>query len=595
MEKVRRILVHLSKENTAPQCAQFVQSITGHFSSCHQDQVQVDCCLDNNRFIVYGQSGGSGPGVLLKRASFCPFKHLSESEVAALPPEVRGRGVDLGVAVLLQSANRRLLLTRRAAGLRIFPNVWVPPGRTVVHMDLLLDAGLRELREETGLKLNSEDISSQLLGLWESVYPPMLSRGLPQRHHIVTYVLLHTSLTHLQLQAALRPEPAEVSGCLWVDAEIVKAIVSAVDGEEDAGTLPTNVSRAVSVAEVSPDGRLRESLLPLSILCNRAPAEGEDVERVSTGTKFALELWLKTLDPQKQHSGYEGGVSPAGAMIWQQPRSLRVAAGANITLTCNIAALPMRCSSVRWLHMWHTGSLSLYNRSHSEAISVPSDYKITDKACLLHIFRTSLSDAGTFYCTLDNTGMIELGNGTTLTVSESDFPETTIEIFVPGPQGLNLSKLVTLMCLVSGVDLSLASVSWAVDGRTVTPAQPELCVHGPVQARDSLRTWLSVPDHMWARGTAVTCVLETTTGLCRNSTVKRVEESESSSPCVLYTVGGLCYTTFTMILFAMIVAGVITVPSLDMSACRQTPADPSETQYATVRYEGEKRQVVPFI
>jgi len=45
-----------------------------------------------------------------------------------LPPETLSRGVDVGVAVLLQSADQKLLLTRRASSLRIFPNVWVPPG-----------------------------------------------------------------------------------------------------------------------------------------------------------------------------------------------------------------------------------------------------------------------------------------------------------------------------------------------------------------------------------------------------------------------------------------------------------------------------------
>lgn len=34
----------------------------------------------------------------------------------------------------------------------------------------------------------------------QSVYPPLLCRGLPQRHHIVIYMLLHSSLSHLQLQ-----------------------------------------------------------------------------------------------------------------------------------------------------------------------------------------------------------------------------------------------------------------------------------------------------------------------------------------------------------------------------------------------------------
>ncbi|KAM6967982.1 nucleoside diphosphate-linked moiety X motif 17 [Aplochiton taeniatus] len=293
MEKVRKILVHLSKDNAAPHCARFVQSITGHFSGSLDDEVMVVCTLENNRFLLGHLE--KGRGVPLKRASFCPFKHLSGSEAAAIPLEVQSRGVDVGVAILLQSANQKVLLTRRACTLRIFPNVWVPPGGHVELNERLLDAGLRELREETGLKLQPDEVSPKLLGLWESVYPPMLSRGLPQRHHIVTYMLLHSSLPHHQLQAALRPEPAEVSGCLWVDAPLGRAIVAAVDGQEDSGLGFEDLPPTLSVSEVSPEGALRESVLPVSVLCNRAPSRGQDVERVSTGTKYALELWLNTL------------------------------------------------------------------------------------------------------------------------------------------------------------------------------------------------------------------------------------------------------------------------------------------------------------
>lgn len=35
-----------------------------------------------------------------------------------------------------------------------------------VHVQLL-EAGLRELKEETGLKLKPEDVSPKILGLWE--------------------------------------------------------------------------------------------------------------------------------------------------------------------------------------------------------------------------------------------------------------------------------------------------------------------------------------------------------------------------------------------------------------------------------------------
>ncbi|KAK2845195.1 hypothetical protein Q5P01_011854 [Channa striata] len=293
MDKVRRILVHVGKEGAASHQALFAQSVIGQFSSSGEDEVKVNCCLDNNRLILF--RGDKGQAVPLKRAAFCPIKHLSIKEAAAIPLDVQQRGVDVGVAIVLQTTNGRVLLTRRAKELRVFPNVWVPPGGHVEPEETLLDAGLRELKEETGLQLEAEGVSPKILGLWESVYPPMLSRGLPQRHHVVIYMLLHSSCSHLQLQSSLSPSPAEVSACLWADSRVVRAIVSAVDGEDTEVPVDDLLS-SVSVSQVSTDGTLSESTLPLSVLIRRAPASGPDVERVSTGTKFALELWLKSLE-----------------------------------------------------------------------------------------------------------------------------------------------------------------------------------------------------------------------------------------------------------------------------------------------------------
>lgn len=293
MDKMRRILVHVCKDRAAPQRAHFVQSITGHFSDGGEDEVEVDCSLEKNQFILY--RGDKGQGTPLKRPAFCPIKHLSVTEAAAIPLDVQQRGVDVGVAIILQTANQRVLLTRRANELRIFPNVWVPPGGHVEPDESLLDAGLRELKEETGLKLEPEGFSPKILGLWESVYPPMLSRGLPQRHHIVIYMLLQSSLSHLQLQTFLRPSPAEVSACLWADSRLARAVVSAVDGEETELQLD-DLQSSISVSQVSTEGALTDSTLPLEVFVSRAPASGPDVERVSTGTKFALELWLRSLE-----------------------------------------------------------------------------------------------------------------------------------------------------------------------------------------------------------------------------------------------------------------------------------------------------------
>ncbi|KAF3692469.1 Nucleoside diphosphate-linked moiety X motif 17 [Channa argus] len=293
MDKVRRILVYVCKEGAAPHQAQFVQSVTGQFSSSGEDEVEVNCSLEKNKFILF--RGDKGQGVTLKRAAFCPIKHMSITEAAAIPLDIKQRGVDVGVAILLQTANQRVLLTRRAKELRIFPNVWVPPGGHLEPEETLLDAGLRELEEETGLKLEPDGVSPKILGLWESVYPPMLSRGLPQRHHIVIYMLLHSSFSHLQLQSSVSPCPAEVSACLWADIRLVRAIVSAVDGEDTEVPLD-DLQTSVSVSQVSADGALSDSELPLSVFISRAPDSGPDVERVSTGSKFALELWLKSLE-----------------------------------------------------------------------------------------------------------------------------------------------------------------------------------------------------------------------------------------------------------------------------------------------------------
>ncbi|XP_023126272.1 nucleoside diphosphate-linked moiety X motif 17 [Amphiprion ocellaris] len=293
MDKVRRILVYVCKDRAGPQRAQFVQSITSHFTDGSDDEVEVSCSLDKNQFVLY--RGDEGPRIPLKRPAFCPIKHLSVTEAAAIPLDIQKRGVDVCVTILLQTTNQSMLLTRRAKELRIFPNVWVPPGGHLESDETLLEAGLRELKEETGLKLEPEDVSPKVLGLWESVFPPMLSRGLPQRHHVVVFMLLHSSFTHLQLQASLSPSPAEVSACLWADSRLVRSIVSAVDGEDGEVHLD-GLPSSVSVSQVSADGALTDSSLPVAVFVSRASASGPDVERVSTGTKFALELWLRSLD-----------------------------------------------------------------------------------------------------------------------------------------------------------------------------------------------------------------------------------------------------------------------------------------------------------
>uniref|UniRef100_A0A5F7ZNM1 Nudix hydrolase 17 n=1 Tax=Macaca mulatta TaxID=9544 RepID=A0A5F7ZNM1_MACMU len=61
-----------------------------------------------------------------QRPPFCPFAALDgrpRVPGAELPTD---RGVDLGVAVILQSSDKTVLLTRRARTLSVSPNLWYP-------------------------------------------------------------------------------------------------------------------------------------------------------------------------------------------------------------------------------------------------------------------------------------------------------------------------------------------------------------------------------------------------------------------------------------------------------------------------------------
>ncbi|XP_031746835.1 nucleoside diphosphate-linked moiety X motif 17 isoform X3 [Xenopus tropicalis] len=267
MESAKRVLVCLTKENSLLQCAKFVQGITGQYSANNGDKALIHCGLDRNQFVISDRQFPSSAPVQLQRPSFCPIKNLSPTQAAALPGEIRNRGVDVGVAVLVQSVNKKVLLTRRSKSLNIFPNVWVPPGGHVEPGEQLLEAGLRELREETGLRL--QGVPWCMLGLWEE---------------------------------RLCPDEREVSACVWLDTEIAKCIVAAEDDAKDSGKPQGPAPATIRVSELI-NGSLSQSDRSMATFLSTAPKEGEAVERISTGTKYALSLWLETLPkaPSREH------------------------------------------------------------------------------------------------------------------------------------------------------------------------------------------------------------------------------------------------------------------------------------------------------
>ncbi|CAK6439816.1 unnamed protein product [Pipistrellus nathusii] len=288
-----RVLLLLSGR---PRPAGFAQSVCGLLGGGAGGPWPAHCGLRRGQLLLSAEPfPGATARLPLQRPAFCPFAALDRQPAppgAALPAD---RGVDLAVAVVLQSSDQAVLLTRRTRTLRVSPNLWVPPGGHVEPGEALLDAGLRELWEESGLQLPRDQFSWVPLGLWESAYPPRLSWGPPRYHHIVLYLLVVSRETQQQLQARIQPNPSEVSAVLWLGPDAAAAVAVSEDGTEAPRQLSQDLPPSVLALELDEGGEARPLALPMSTLLQATPATADGTERVSTGTKFALRLWLQHL------------------------------------------------------------------------------------------------------------------------------------------------------------------------------------------------------------------------------------------------------------------------------------------------------------
>ncbi|GFR77515.1 nucleoside diphosphate-linked moiety X motif 17-like [Elysia marginata] len=161
----------------------------------------------------------------------------------------------------------------------------------------LLQAGLRELREETGLNLSSQNCvggNVKLIALWESVFPPKLSVGPPKRHHIVVYfhAQLVEGLTASKLEGSINFDPGEVDACAWLDRNLVTSIAKCDDENVDSSISLEHLPDCFRAIVLNADGKQCHAELPTAPLFRVHTDKEADKERVSTGTKFALQQFL---------------------------------------------------------------------------------------------------------------------------------------------------------------------------------------------------------------------------------------------------------------------------------------------------------------
>ncbi|XP_068227602.1 nucleoside diphosphate-linked moiety X motif 17-like [Palaemon carinicauda] len=223
-------------------------------------------------------------GYPFQHPSFCVAHKITDEDRQELPPEIRERGVDVGVSALIESKDGCILMTRRATHMRTFPGVWVPPGGHVEEGESLVEVAARELHEETGLELETEDYRHfRILGLWESMYPPVLYRGPPRRHHLVVY--LHGKLERSTdaLQSQLKLDYNEVDASVWLTPKMVEIVVNG-SGRKAEEVIPITV--------VDEKGEHRDDVMNPKALRKKMPEPNKEIERITTGTRYALKLWL---------------------------------------------------------------------------------------------------------------------------------------------------------------------------------------------------------------------------------------------------------------------------------------------------------------
>ncbi|CAF1193352.1 unnamed protein product [Adineta ricciae] len=235
----------------------------------NSEEVNVDIHFEDGQLTIQRNDTSK---ILFRRPPYCPFTNLYFQNNSSTIPVKPSNVIVVGVVILFECHDNRVLLTRRASHMRTYPSCWVCPGGGVERNETLIQAGIRELSEEVGIEVSERELdTSRVLGLWESSFPPDLSHGIPCRHHIVIYIHVRSSRTSEEI--SVKVDPNEVDAYTWLSYEQIHDI-SKRTNSDPSRTFNAHIYQTGS----------NELLFDLL-----ATGDFNQKENLTSGTRFALE------------------------------------------------------------------------------------------------------------------------------------------------------------------------------------------------------------------------------------------------------------------------------------------------------------------
>ena len=145
-------------------------------------------------------------------------------------PQEKGKKVTFASVGVLKDKNGKVLLTRRKDTLSQFPNTWVFPGGKLNKYETFISGLLREINEETGIKIkyfnkeftyNGYTVKIKPLFLYESVFPTKSKT--PTHQNFIIFYSIHIPIYYKDIEINIHND--EIDAYVWGDINDLYKII----------------------------------------------------------------------------------------------------------------------------------------------------------------------------------------------------------------------------------------------------------------------------------------------------------------------------------------------------------------------------------